>query len=41
MADGDEAGLYNSFRSRCAMRVSPVAWFEYHEKRLMYLAEFQ
>ena len=37
--DDDEAGPYNSFGNGSAMRVSPVAWFEYHGSRVMFLAE--
>jgi ADP-ribosylglycohydrolase len=35
----DEAGPYDSFGNGSAMRVSPVAWFERHEHRVMILAE--
>lgn len=35
----DEAGPYNSFGNGSAMRVSPVAWFERHEHRVMFIAE--
>ena len=37
--DDDEAGAYNSFGNGSAMRVSPVAWFEHHDSRVMFLAE--
>ena len=32
-------GPYNSFGNGSAMRVSPVAWYGYHESRVMFLAE--
>jgi ADP-ribosylglycohydrolase len=35
----DDAGPYNSFGNGSAMRVSPVAWFEDDEQRVMQLAE--
>ena len=35
----DNAGPYNSFGNGSAMRVSPVAWFERHDHRVMILAE--
>jgi ADP-ribosylglycohydrolase len=35
----DDAGPYNSYGNGSAMRVSPVAWFERHEHRVMILAE--
>ena len=35
----DNAGPYNSFGNGSAMRVSPVAWFEKHEHRVMELAK--
>ena len=35
----DEAGPYNSFGNGSAMRVSPVAWFERHDHRVMFIAE--
>ena len=35
----DDAGPYNSFGNGSAMRVSPVAWFEKHDHRVMILAE--
>ena len=35
----DEAGPYDSFGNGSAMRVSPVAWFERHDHRVMILAE--
>jgi ADP-ribosylglycohydrolase len=35
----DEAGPYNSFGNGSAMRVSPVAWFENDERKVMDLAQ--
>ena len=35
----DDAGPYDSFGNGSAMRVSPVAWFERHDHRVMILSE--